>query len=646
MKTIITLIYFILLTNLSFAQNAEKHTVDSLKIELKYAKEDTIKVEILNRLSSKTYYIDSSESLKYAQSASQLANTLSWDKGIADSYANIGLSYWVSSHYSKALEYTYKSLKIHESLNDKVGMASSFNTLGVISVDDKKYSKGLTYYNAALKLSLQSNGKKMTSLYLNNIGDVYLQQKKYTDALNYFYQALQLNKEKKDSTRIAFNLTNLGITYNSLKQYSKGISYINQSIQIYKNDKSLYNGYNKFELGRTYYFMSLAEESYDIRQNLLDQSIQFFNESIAIFKRFKASNDLQLSYSFISKVYKEKGNQKEALNYYEKSYTLKTSIFSAENKKQINDLVTQREIDLRDKQIIIQNLKIKGDSRKVYMLITMTSAIVIFLGLFFWLYVSKRKTNEELKEKNKTISNISKQKDKFFSIIAHDLRGPFNGFLGLTELLTEDLETMNKEETQYATTSIMSSANNLNKLLENLLEWSRMEQGLIPFEPEEILLLPITEECIDTIRDKATVKNIKITTNIHKNTIIFADTNILQAVIRNIISNAVKFTPKNGEMHIQSIEEKDKVTISVKDSGIGMTPKMLKNLFRLDVQTNRKGTDNEPSTGLGLILCKEFIEKHGGSIWVESEENKGSTFSFSFPKMKNNNLKMAIDFTI
>jgi signal transduction histidine kinase len=378
--------------------------------------------------------------------------------------------------------------------------------------------------------------------------------------------------------------------------------------------------------------MSLDEKNNVKKQNSLNKSIAYFNESIEIFKKFNALNDLQSSYSFISKANRAKGNYKESLEYFEKSYTLKSSIFSNKNKKQIENLESQREIDLRDKQIIIQNLKIKNDSRKVYLLFTISTAVAILLGLFFWLYLSKRKTNVQLKEKNKTISNINTQKDKFFSIIAHDLRGPFNGFLGLTELLVNDLDFMTNEEIQFAAGSMKSSANNLNRLLENLLEWSRMEQGLIAFKPQEYKLKSVVDECVLTFKDIAQKKAIKINYSIDEEITVFADNNILHAVVRNILSNAVKFTPKGGNVIIQVNEDDTNTTISITDSGIGMNPKMVENLFRLDVQTNRKGTNDEPSTGLGLILCKEFVEKHNGEIWLESVEEQGTTFYFSFPK--------------
>ena len=238
----------------------------------------------------------------------------------------------------------------------------------------------------------------------------------------------------------------------------------------------------------------------------------------------------------------------------------------------------------------------------------------------------------ELKKQRKELQELNATKDKFFSIIAHDLRGPFNGFLGLTQLMAEELENLTSEEIKDFTLSMRNSAADMFRLLENLLEWARMQQGLITFNREIAQLAPIVDESIAIILEPAKIKGIEINLDIPDDITVFADRNILQTVIRNIVSNAVKFTPKGGRIRVSAkAANHSNIEISIKDTGIGMSNKMIDDLFRLDVQTNRKGTDGEPSTGLGLLLCKDFIEKHGGKIWVESEEGKGSTFRFTLP---------------
>jgi signal transduction histidine kinase len=265
---------------------------------------------------------------------------------------------------------------------------------------------------------------------------------------------------------------------------------------------------------------------------------------------------------------------------------------------------------------------------------------VSFLGEFsvgFNKMIEALREKELLEVKLKTqfaeLQKVNSEKDKFFSIIAHDLRSPFNGFLGLTQLMAEQLPTMTMEDIHLIAVSMQNSATNLFRLLENLLEWSRMEQGMIPFKPEEIQLRESADKSIAIVLENAHAKDIEIEISIASGIVVYADSNILQTVIRNIVSNAVKFTPKGGKIKVSAVTNgENRVQVSITDSGIGMKPDMLANLFKLDVPTGRPGTEGEASTGLGLILCKEFVEKHGGKLWAESEVGKGSTFSFTVPQ--------------
>ena len=238
--------------------------------------------------------------------------------------------------------------------------------------------------------------------------------------------------------------------------------------------------------------------------------------------------------------------------------------------------------------------------------------------------------NKELRKQSIELQRLNAEKNKFFSIIAHDLRGPFNGFLGLTELMAEELSELTMEEIQKIALDMRNSATSLFRLLDNLLDWSRMEQGQIPFKPETVHLLSAVDESMAIFKIPAKKKAIDMGWHISADIHVFADRNMLQAIIRNLVSNAVKYTPKGGKINITAIAAANKeVKISVEDTGIGMSASLLDGIFRLDGQSNRTGTEGEPSTGLGLLLCKEFIEKHGGKLGVESEEGLGSTFYFT-----------------
>ncbi|MEI6435671.1 MAG: ATP-binding protein [Bacteroidota bacterium] len=244
----------------------------------------------------------------------------------------------------------------------------------------------------------------------------------------------------------------------------------------------------------------------------------------------------------------------------------------------------------------------------------------------------RKKAEAEIILKNEQLTQANIEKDKFFSIIAHDLRSPFNAFLGLTRLLVEELDTFSLKELQQIALSMRNSAANLFGLLENLLEWSRLRRGVTDFKPETFLLKSFGAESLSSVLEPITKKGIEIRYEIPENIEVYADRYMLGSTLRNLVSNATKFTHTGGVITFTAKSKSDNsVEISINDTGIGMNRKMIENLFRLDEQTNRKGTEGESSIGLGLIICKEFIEKHGGKLWVESDEGKGSTFSLSLP---------------
>ena len=239
---------------------------------------------------------------------------------------------------------------------------------------------------------------------------------------------------------------------------------------------------------------------------------------------------------------------------------------------------------------------------------------------------------QQLKVANDDLQNLNAEKDKFFSIIAHDLRSPFNTFLGFTKMMAEDLDSFSSNDLQKVALSMRNSATNLYSLLEKLLEWSRIRRGATVFEPVFSPLMPIIEESLITVREPASHKKIEIGFEINGDCKVFADRYMLSTIVRNLVTNAIKFSHGGGKISIVAKPMTgSSVEISIRDTGIGMNKSMVDNLFRLDKQTNRKGTEGELTTGLGLMICKEFVEKHGGNLWVVSEEGKGSTFYFSLP---------------
>ena len=245
----------------------------------------------------------------------------------------------------------------------------------------------------------------------------------------------------------------------------------------------------------------------------------------------------------------------------------------------------------------------------------------------------RKQAEEELKIKNEELQKLNAEKDKFFSIVAHDLKSPFNTLLGYSALLADNVQQYTLAQIQQMANNMFYSAGNLFKLLENLLEWSRMKRGLISFKPVKCNLSDVVKQNTELHILQAGKKSVSIINTIDPATIVIADLQMLNGIIRNLLSNAIQFSHHGGTVIFESKETKDNnLIISIKDEGIGIPDEMKDKLFALGSESSRKGTDGEPSTGLGLLLCKEYIEKHKGNLWVESEVAKGSTFYFTFNK--------------
>lgn len=251
------------------------------------------------------------------------------------------------------------------------------------------------------------------------------------------------------------------------------------------------------------------------------------------------------------------------------------------------------------------------------------------------LKISQKEIELSLIEKSKLVDELkllNTEKDKFFAIIAHDLKSPFQAFLGLTEIMINDLDDLTSKELFDYSREINLTANKLYTLLKNLLDWARMQQESTSFEQKPVLLDKIINNVIEIAELNFSAKEIIINKSIDDRLIVNADENMISSVIQNFISNSIKFTPNNGEINISAFRENENlVKVQIRDSGIGMDQKMLDKLFKIDQKVNRPGTNGEKSTGLGLLLCKEFINKHKGEITVESEVGKGTLFSFTLP---------------
>lgn len=246
--------------------------------------------------------------------------------------------------------------------------------------------------------------------------------------------------------------------------------------------------------------------------------------------------------------------------------------------------------------------------------------------------ISERKKAELLlMEQSNALQDLNATKDKVFSIIAHDLKGPFNAIIGLTDLLLQNYKELNAEQLRKTLQVIAGSSNQAYTLLENLLLWSRAQTGSMKYLPVKIRLDQVIKETIQLLHIQMNKKELRQVNNVPGDLFLLADKNMTETIIRNLLSNAIKFTPRGGEILLEAIKKEDMAEISVIDNGVGIPPAHLGQLFQTGSTITTTGTEKEKGSGLGLILCKEFVEKHGGRIWAESPAGKGSAFRFTLP---------------
>lgn len=273
-----------------------------------------------------------------------------------------------------------------------------------------------------------------------------------------------------------------------------------------------------------------------------------------------------------------------------------------------------------------QNLIISNDT--LDSLYSICLFLLSLVGIVGFLLLVKEKQDYKIKK-------LLNDRNQFFSIISHDLRGPLGSSVSLSEILLENIDQYSREEIKEISEMLHDSNKNIYKLLENLLDWSRVQTGMITFHPKNVLLNSLIEENIELSKNVAITKNISIQFEAAYLVEAAADQNMISTILRNLLSNAIKFTDKNGEIKVKLLKTNQKVEISISDNGIGVPDAIKERLFKINGKVQQKGTENELGSGLGLLLCKEFVNIHQGEIWVESELGKGSVFKFTLPLILN-----------
>ena len=591
---------------------------------------------------------DYNNALNYFNNAINIINSSENKSGLSSVLVNIGLTYYKMSRYEDAIKYFFQAYNLKENSNDKAALANILLNVGNIYYDLKFYDKAFENNNKALEIAKKANLKTLEAMSYNNLGNCYQEIGNYKLALNYHQKALKIRLQNMDfqvenSKGIASTYNNIGNTFDALGNYNTAGEYYQKALQVYKSIEDV--------SGIVTSYTNLGTNA--IKIGLTEKAKDYLDEAKVIIETNQLVELKPLLYYSYAIFYSNTGNHVKSDEYYRAFIRIKDSLNNEENKRNIADLQVKYDTEKQQRENDVLRMENESKQQKINqqraLAIFLVIILVLILGLsliIYQFYINKKKSSKMLEEKNilleeanhrlsiseENLKHINATKDKFFSIIAHDLRNPFASLILSVDLLKKYYDRIDKENMDKIVNTISMTVSQSNELLTNLLEWARAQTDSLKYEPQILNLLPIILDVMPIIKGSAFPKNIKVDTNIDSSLTVFADLNMLNTILRNLISNAIKFTPRDGSVIIQAEVANDKVKISVKDNGVGIDKEDLQKLFRIEAEFKTKGTDNESGTGLGLILCKEFIEKHNGKIWAESEFGKGSTFSFTLPK--------------
>ncbi len=555
------------------------------------------------------------EAMHYYQDALDYSKSVGDSIQIAYSLNNIGGIHRMQRQFTLALEDIFSALEIFEGLNYEEGIAFCYINIGIIYRERKEFDKALKYLKKSMEIREKLGDKFGTTLALSHIAEVYFQQGLYEKTYSTYLKLLESYKELDDTKGIAYVYGGLSILHYEQGNYKEALSFRIRSLEL-----------NKKIMNTEGIIISLCYLSRIYGQlGMLDKAKESLDEAAEIMTQTDLALAKKYYLSALSDYYVFKGDYKKAYKAYLEFDAFRDSIAHSEDETRIAAIESMYNVERmnRENALLQKNLELKNFHQTLLAIIAFIS--IIFLIVILLKDRKTRRLNAELRENNVT-------KDRFFSIIAHDLRNPFNSILGYSDLLLNDYDSFTDKERIDAVKEMNSATKKLYGLVNNLLEWSRAQTNrmtidVIKFNPKEEL-----QNIVDILQPIARKKDIDIRVLGRDDKEIYCDENIFHTVFRNLINNAIKYTPKNGVIMITVDETHKYIEISVKDNGVGIPEKRLNTLFDLSVQNSTKGTDKEEGTGLGLILVKELLDKVGAKIRVESKVNVGSKFTVCFPK--------------
>jgi len=529
-------------------------------------------------------------------------------------FENVGDTY-------KSLEFLSQAQRLSDSEKNRYIQTLILNESGRVKAAHGKEEAAFEDYELALDYARELKQQSLEAEALIHVGQLLTHKKKNKEALDSFKDALEIYRSVKDKMNEAIALNEVGEMYRLMKNHERALANHVAAIDIrerLKDDSGLAQSYNN--VGVLYF---------DERN--FKRAISNLQLALQAGRRAQDQDQLMKSNDYLSKCYVGLKDFKKALEFREAVLTIQDFVVKEKNERQLLEAQNRYMMDKQDLQIdkLVgdreQREKVIEAQNKLKNILFLLIAFGMIIGLLvLYLYFVKRRSNRKLQEINAT-------KDKLFSIIGHDLKGPLNSLTSFSYLLLNHIDKISKEEIKMLSQDIDKSLKNLFTLLENLLEWSRSQTGNIDFKPEDFDLAEVLKENEGLLKGQAlnkkiTIENenkIQLPVKLHKHSI--------NTVVRNLLSNAIKFTPEGGKITLNAEKKGNHYLVSVTDTGVGMSEAAMQKLFKLGTKHSTLGTAKEVGTGLGLILCKEFVEKNGGTINVESKEGVGSKFYFTIP---------------
>jgi signal transduction histidine kinase len=578
---------------------------------------------------------DYERAMDYFTQARALEDSLNLHHEQIFTYLAIARIFEEVAEYEKSIQYLEDAISLNEQSKDASILVLILNALGKNHAAQGHIEKAFEQYELALGYKDQIDDPEAEAEVYFNLGNLDLMQSKFATALENHKKALNIRRNEKDKKKEALSLHTIGILYQYMKNNDRALANHVASLEIrqrLKDKKGIAESYNN--IAALYY-----------QQKNPARAIANLQLGLEAARESQYKEEIRKSYEYLAMCYSSLGDYKKALEYKDSYLAIHDFIQHEKSEHQLLETENRYALDKKETQIgKLESDRIQGEKellaqKKIqnFLMATVVLGIIIIL-LVIYFYMMKRRSNialkvanDEVKEKNLELSNLNATKDKFFSIISHDLKGPLNSLTSFSGLLINHLESLSKEEIQMLAKDLDKSLKNLFVLLENLLEWSRSQTGNIEFKPVPFDLSAVLQQNKDLLNTQAQNKKINILNEATSVVTVHAHQQSVNTVVRNLLSNSIKFTPEGGTITLSLRQTGNEAQVSIADTGVGMSKEVMDKLFRIDTKHSTQGTANEKGTGLGLILCKEFIEKNGGRIWVQSEIGKGSVFAFTLP---------------